>query len=132
MHAIRNSLRVCGGAMATLLLIGGCAAAPPSTAGACPHALSVARGEPVKVELRRDGGTGYSWFAVLPPDSPARQIAAGTEPASAGPPAGPRVRQWWVFDIGTQAQVQLDFYLYRPWEGRERSVEHCIVNVTAT
>ncbi len=84
-----------------------------------------------KVSLERAGATGFQWFVDLPKNAAVQVVEQGEESMQPGL-AGGGVKQWWAMTMQKPVagkQVVVDFYLYRTWEGKERSAKHCQVQV---
>lgn len=98
----------------------------------CAMSQKAAKNGFFKISLERAGATGFEWFAQLPRNGQVRLLEQGEESSNPGL-AGGAVRQWWTMEVlkpRSGKQVEVEFYLFRTWEGKERSAKHCLAKIS--
>lgn len=101
-----------------------------STEPACHLSREVSKGGTFRIELHNSGGTGAEWFVYPPPDI--LLVAQGIKPSdSTTGLVGSPVTYWWDFLLGgtEHKMLQIQFYLYRRWEGKDKAFKRCVVDV---
>ena len=81
------------------------------------------------VELMENPSTGYSWqFEIFGSDNIVFQDKI-IEPSSESTVVGASVNVKWVFKPVKTGKATLIFWLYRPWEGKEKAVDLRVFNI---
>lgn len=119
------------GLAALCLLAFGCTHAQTAASEAmeeCSMTQTADKDGKFKISLERAGATGFQWFFTE--QAAVRVLQQGEEALKNDLTGltGGAVRQWWNFQIVQPKRGQkitLDFYLYRSWEGKDRSARHC-------
>lgn len=104
----------------------------PSEMEQCAMSQKASKTGHFKISLERAGATGYQWFAQLPKDGQVRLLEQGEESLKQGL-AGGAVKQWWAMEVlgaSSGKQVEVEFYLFRTWEGKERSAKRCLAKIS--
>lgn len=93
------------------------------------HQVALGSGK-VSIALDSHGGTGYAWFIEIDDNNHVRLLDKGTQVLSADPQqVGATVQSWWKLEIVDSQQADVHFRLYRPWEGKDKAVQHCVAHI---
>lgn len=90
--------------------------------------ITVPEGEIFEVRLESHGGTGYLWEIVDPDETHLKVLASTDVPLKPGVLGGPLLKKWQVKAVKT-GNTELKIFLYRPWEGIQKSAERFQVNI---
>lgn len=103
---------------------------PSTDLAPCDHHQVALGSGKVSIALDSHGGTGYSWFIEIDDNDHVRLLDKGTQVLSADPQrVGGAVQSWWKLEIVDSQQADVRFRLYRPWEGKDSAVQHCVAHI---
>jgi predicted secreted protein len=85
--------------------------------------LTLKKGDILQIELPGTGGTGYSW-SVEAAGGPYLKLMSQDTKLVGGPRPGSPVMQIWRFKAERPGAAEIKMAYYRPWEGKEKAVEH--------
>jgi predicted secreted protein len=94
--------------------------------------INVRIGEVIRIELERYASTGYEWYPDKSYGEYLELIGEGTEDikkSHAKGMVGAPVRRWWELRAFKKGEAEISIYLYRDWEGREKSVDSFKIKV---
>jgi inhibitor of cysteine peptidase len=74
------------------------------------------------VELEQAGAAGYVWEIQDPDATHFEVVSMRTEPADKPGLVGGPVKKVWLIRVKEKGKADLQFFHYRPWEGKEKAV----------
>ena len=86
-------------------------------------------GDVISIELERSGSTGYEWYLDKSYIENFELIREDTETSNGRGFVGTPVVRKWVLKAVTKGKTEIKLYLYRDWEGKDKSVESFTVEV---
>ena len=81
-------------------------------------------GDILEIELKRSGGTGYEWYLEETHKEHFVLLEEASEEIQAGKHrVGAPVLQRWTMKAVKKGRAKLSLYLYRQWEGKNKSAD---------
>jgi predicted secreted protein len=91
--------------------------------------IAIEVGDVISIELERSGSTGYEWYFDKSYKENFELIREETETSSGRGLVGTPVVKKWILKAITEGKMEIKLYLYRDWEGKDKSVDRFTVEV---
>jgi predicted secreted protein len=91
--------------------------------------IAINLGDIVVIELERSGSTGYEWYVDESYKEHFELIREDTETSNGRGLVGTPVVRKWVLKAITKGKTEIKLYLYRDWEGKNKSVDRFSLEV---
>ncbi len=91
--------------------------------------ITVKVGDVLHIELESFGGTGYEWYFDKPIEEYFEIIRDYTEEVSAKGIVGAPVKRTWELRAVKKGETEVTLYLYRVWEGKDKTVDFFKIKV---